>query len=149
MELVIFSGIQCSGKSTYYHHRFAKTHFRINLDELKTRHKEWTLYAATLHKNLPVVIDNTNPTRLDRAKYIDQAKACGYRIVGFQFDIPIAVALTRSANRTSQKVVPPGEIHITSRKMQPLIASEGFNEMFVVSIGDGDLHSFFKVEKFG
>ena len=37
MEAVIFVGIQGSGKSSYYKERFFRTHFRINLDMLRTR----------------------------------------------------------------------------------------------------------------
>jgi predicted kinase len=40
MQAIIFMGIQACGKSTFYHHKFALTHVRINLDMLKTRHRE-------------------------------------------------------------------------------------------------------------
>ena len=39
MQAVIFIGIQGSGKTTFYRDRFFNTHFRINLDMLKTRHR--------------------------------------------------------------------------------------------------------------
>ncbi len=35
MQIMIFVGIQASGKSTFYHQYFANTHLRINLDMLK------------------------------------------------------------------------------------------------------------------
>lgn len=133
MELVILSGIQCSGKSSYYFQRFAQTHARINLDELKSRRKESILFASILEKSLPVVIDNTNPTRQDRSKYIQLAKSYGYRIVGIQFDIPISVAISRCSNRISQKEVPVLDIHLTAKKMQPLSQSEGFDEVITVT----------------
>ena len=37
MEAVVFTGIQASGKSTFYRERFFHTHLRISLDLLKTR----------------------------------------------------------------------------------------------------------------
>jgi len=40
MELIIFIGIQATGKSEFYKRRFYNTHIRINLDMLKTRNKE-------------------------------------------------------------------------------------------------------------
>ena len=40
MEAVILIGIQGAGKSTFYKDRFFNTHVRINLDMLKTRHRE-------------------------------------------------------------------------------------------------------------
>jgi predicted kinase len=46
MEAVIFVGIQGTGKSTFYKERFFDTHVRINLDMLKTRHREKLLVQA-------------------------------------------------------------------------------------------------------
>jgi predicted kinase len=40
MQAIVFIGIQTCGKSTFYHHKFGLTHVRINLDMLKTRHRE-------------------------------------------------------------------------------------------------------------
>jgi hypothetical protein len=40
MEATIFSGIQASGKTTFYKERFFKTHIRLSLDLLNTRGKE-------------------------------------------------------------------------------------------------------------
>lgn len=33
-EVVIFVGVQASGKTTFYHEKFAATHDHINLDTL-------------------------------------------------------------------------------------------------------------------
>ena len=40
MQLILFTGVQASGKSTFYQQYFYHTHLRINLDMLKTRHRE-------------------------------------------------------------------------------------------------------------
>ena len=40
MEAVVFCGIQASGKTTFYLERFFQSHVRLNLDMLKTRHRE-------------------------------------------------------------------------------------------------------------
>ena len=37
MEAVIFTGIQASGKSTFFKERFFDTHVRINLDMLDSK----------------------------------------------------------------------------------------------------------------
>ena len=55
MEAVIFIGIQATGKSTFYKERFSDTHARINLDMLKTRHREDTLLDACIHTRMSVV----------------------------------------------------------------------------------------------
>ena len=40
MELIIFIGLQAAGKSTFYKKNFSDIHIRINLDMLRTRHRE-------------------------------------------------------------------------------------------------------------
>ncbi len=71
MEGIIFIGIQGSGKSTFFQQYFTKTHIRLNMDMLKTRHRESILMKACIEAKQPFVIDNTNPSRSDRKKYID------------------------------------------------------------------------------
>ena len=59
---VILIGLQASGKSSFYLHRFFNTHVRINLDMQRTRHREKLIFEARLAAKQSVVIDNTNPT---------------------------------------------------------------------------------------
>ncbi|MEQ9548531.1 MAG: hypothetical protein RIM23_02765 [Coleofasciculus sp. G3-WIS-01] len=47
MEAVILIGIQASGKSSFCRDRLYNTHIRINLDMLKTRHREAILYLSS------------------------------------------------------------------------------------------------------
>ena len=46
MEMIMFIGIQASGKSSLYRDRFVDTHQRLNLDVLRTRHRERLLLDA-------------------------------------------------------------------------------------------------------
>ncbi len=55
MEAVLFIGIQATGKSSFYLERFSRTHVRINLDMLKTRHRETLLLKACLQGKIPFV----------------------------------------------------------------------------------------------
>ncbi|HEU4420458.1 MAG TPA: hypothetical protein VFT55_16090 [Planctomycetota bacterium] len=48
MEAVWLIGIPASGKSSFYAATFAATHLRINLDMLRTRHREGELIATCL-----------------------------------------------------------------------------------------------------
>ena len=80
MQLIIFMGIQASGKSSYYLLNLAHSHLRINLDMLKTRHRENIIFEAGLASKTKMVIDNTNPTLADRARYITNAQASGFRL---------------------------------------------------------------------
>ena len=85
MEAVIFVGIQASGKSTFYRERFFATHVRINLDMLRTRHRERQFFETCLRASQPLVIDNTNPTRAERQTYIAAAQAATFGVVGYYF----------------------------------------------------------------
>jgi predicted kinase len=70
METVLLIGIQGAGKSTFYLQRFFHTHVRLSLDLLRTRHRERTLLEACLGAGQPLVVDNTNVTAAERARYI-------------------------------------------------------------------------------
>jgi len=48
MQAIIFTGIQAAGKTSFYLERFFRTHVRINLDMLRTRHREWLLLNACI-----------------------------------------------------------------------------------------------------
>lgn len=133
MELVILCGIQCSGKSTLYEKKFSKTHARVNLDSLGTRDDEFRMFRSLVADQKSMVIDNTNPTASDRSRYIEAAKVAGYRIVGYQFNVPINVAIARSLKRRTQAPIPPSAIHLTAKRFQSLSISEGFDE--IVNLG--------------
>lgn len=96
MEAVIFVGIQATGKSTFYHHRFGRTHLRINLDMLKTRHREQQFLSTCLDTRQRFVVDNTNPTPADRQRYIQPAQAQDFSITGYYFESKLADALIRN-----------------------------------------------------
>jgi len=104
--LVILIGIQASGKSCFCKERLFDTHIRLNLDMLKTRHREQILFQACLEAKQRVVIDNTNPTARDRAKYIKAAKRAGFRITGYYFRSVLEECLERNEQRADQKVIP-------------------------------------------
>ncbi|MGR8932791.1 MAG: hypothetical protein ACU837_00190 [Gammaproteobacteria bacterium] len=89
-EIVIFIGIQASGKSSFYRERYFRTHVRINLDMLKTRHREFCLIQTCLETGQALVIDNNNPNRAVRERYIQLAKAKRFRVVGYYFQAHIA-----------------------------------------------------------
>lgn len=85
MELVLLVGIQASGKWSFYKKQFADTHVRINLDMLRTRNRERIIFQACLQAKQPMVVDNTNPTKKDRARYIIPAREAGFKVIGYYF----------------------------------------------------------------
>ncbi len=73
METVIFCGIQATGKTTFYKEKFFKTHIHLSLDLLKTRNRENKFIGTCIETQQRFVVDNTNPTKEKRAKYISVA----------------------------------------------------------------------------
>src|SRR4051812_36659942 len=106
MEAIIFIGIQGSGKSSFYKERFFNTHVRINLDMLKTKHRQEVLLSACLEIMQPFVVDNTNVTAQTRAYFIARAKAAGFRVVGYYFRSDVKAALLRNNQREGIARVP-------------------------------------------
>jgi predicted kinase len=85
LQLVLLMGIQATGKSTFCRERFFATHVRVNLDMLRTRRREELLVRACLDGKTPFVVDNTNLTLNDRARYITAAREAGFAIHGYYF----------------------------------------------------------------
>ena len=139
MEAVIFVGIQASGKSSFYRERFFDTHLRINLDMLETRYREWILLRACIEAKQPFVVDNTNPSIEERARYIEIARSGGFRLVGYYFHSPPKEALTRNARRTGKARTPEKGILGTYKRLRVPRLEEGFDELYYVRI-DGTGH---------
>ena len=138
MELIIFIGIQASGKSTFYRQRLVDSHIRLNLDMLRTRHREKILFEACIKGKQPVVIDNTNPTREDRARYIVPAKVAGFSVEGYYFQSSINGCKRRNERRLSNRPVPLPAILGTHKKLELPSLAEGFDRLYDVRIGPED-----------
>jgi predicted kinase len=134
MEAVIFVGVQGSGKSTFYRERLVDTHVRINLDMLRTRHREQLLLAACLTGKQAFVIDNTNPLPSDRARYIGPARDAGFRVVAYFFETSLRDAIRRNNERAGKQKVPVPAIAGTIRKLQAPTMEEGFDAIYNVTI---------------
>jgi predicted kinase len=137
MHAVIFCGIQATGKSSFYCDRFFRTHVRINLDMLRTRHRERLLLQACLEGKQPFVVDNTNPRRADRARYLEPARAAGFRVSGYYFESWVQDALRRNAARPDGEKVPIPGVVGTYKALELPTLEEGFDELFHVRIGEG------------
>lgn len=135
MEAVIFVGIQASGKSTFYRERFFATHVRISLDLLRTRRRERLLLAWCLDQQQPFVVDNTNPTAIERALYIAPARATGFRVIGYYFESNVPVSIRRNEGRSGAARVPPAAIGGTKRRMELPAPAEGFAALHFVRVG--------------
>lgn len=137
MEAVLFVGLQGAGKSTFYAARFLQTHLRISLDLLKTRHREARFLALRLESGMRFVVDNTNPTAANRARYLVPARTAGFRTAGYFFDVDFDGCLERNARRTGRQQVPRHAIAATAEKLEPPRFEEGFDALFRVTAGEG------------
>ncbi|MDR6563039.1 MULTISPECIES: ATP-binding protein [unclassified Arcicella] len=138
METVIFCGIQATGKTTFFKENFFKTHIRISLDLLKTRNKEQKFIDTCLATQQRYVVDNTNPTKVDRAKYISDAKANKFKVVGYYFQSKINDALNRNSQRLGKENIPEVGIKGTFNKLEIPTFDEGFDELYFVEIDDNN-----------
>ncbi len=134
MEAIIFIGIQATGKSSFYRERFLNTHIRLNLDMLKTRYREGILLTACLKAKQPFVIDNTNPTKKERQKYIQLAHESKFKVVGYYFKSKLEDALQRNRQRAEKERIPERGIRATYSKLEVPSFSEGFDELYYVLI---------------
>ena len=133
MEAVIFCGIQATGKTTFFKERFFKTHIRISLDQLNTRNKELRFIETCILTFHPFVIDNTNPSQQERAKYIAIAKANKFKVTGYYFQSKLADALERNRQRSAEENIPEIGIRGTFKRLNLPSLEEGFDELYYVT----------------
>jgi predicted kinase len=130
MEAIVLCGVQASGKTTLYRDRFLATHVRISMDLLRTRTREAAFLELCLETHQPFVVDNTNPTPADRARYVEPARAAGFRVIGYLVEIDAAVALARNAERAGRARIPEGGVAGTMRRLIRPSVAEGFDEIW-------------------
>ncbi|MBL8229378.1 MAG: AAA family ATPase [Bryobacterales bacterium] len=134
MELVLLTGIPASGKSTFCRERFYASHVRLNLDMLRTRRREWLLVTACLAAKAPFVVDNTNLTRAERARYIEPAREAGFTVQGYLLQCAASDAVRRNAQREGKARVPNAAIFGASKRLELPDRSEGFLTLYSVRI---------------
>ena len=133
--MVIMMGIQGSGKSTFCAAQYPD-YTRINLDTLRTRKKEDTALRLALDRKDNIIIDNTNPARNDRQKYIAPGRAAGYRIIGCFMQSQLQECIERNAGRTGKERIPEIAISCTADRLELPDYEEGYDELYFVKITD-------------
>jgi predicted kinase len=128
VEAVILCGVQGSGKTTLYRDRFLETHARLSLDLLRTRAREAAFLKTCLDTRMPFVVDNTNPTVSERARYLEPARAAGFEVVGYLVEVDPAVAHGRNAARA--RTVPGAALRDAARRLVKPTPEEGFDALF-------------------
>ena len=140
MELVIFVGLQASGKSTFFRERLSATHEHVSKDLFRNNRnpnrRQTQLIEAALEQGSSVVVDNTNPTVDDRLTLIDLGRQLGARIVGYYFESDTRRCVGRNRRRIGKERVPDVAIFATAKRLVAPSYSEGFDELFRVRITD-------------
>ncbi len=137
MEAIIFIGIQASGKSTFYKENFFNSHLRISMDLLNTRNKENQFLEKCIELHQKLVIDNTNPTIEERAKYIQKLKDAKYKIIAYYFQSKLKESLYRNQQRIGKEQIPDVGVVATYNKMELPSKKEGYDEIYYVQMNEG------------
>lgn len=132
-EAIIFTGLQGAGKTTYFEKHFAGTHAHISRDVLRTADREESLFNECISSGRSFVVDNTNATRKLRAPYIQRAKAAGFTIRSYYFEVPVRTAIGRNNHRKDKKPIPVPAILRAAKQLEPPSTDEGFDDIQTVS----------------
>jgi hypothetical protein len=114
------------------------------MDMLKTRHREMLLVQACLEGKTRFVVENTNVTREERARYIVPARDARFRVIGYFFESRVAAALERNRARPEAERVPDVGIFSAKKRLELPSRSEGFDELYFVCLNG---QNSFKVEE--
>jgi len=137
MKAIIFIGIPATGKSTWFHRKFADTHVRINGDMLGNRGLEHDIIDACLRHGQQFVVDKMNFTKGHRRPYLEKAKRAGFLRVGYYFQSVKADAIRRNQNENRrEKDLPDVAIHNAASKLELPTFEEGFDQLFYVSLDE-------------
>src|SRR3954454_1082449 len=128
MEAVILCGVQGAGKTTLYRDRFLETHARVSMDLLRTRAREAAFMKLCLDTKMPFVVDNTNPTVADRARYVVPAREAGFRLIAYLVEVDHTVAASRNTARA--RTVPASGLRDVARRRVRPAPEEGFQELW-------------------
>ncbi len=135
-ELVIFVGLQSSGKTTWYREHLAATHVHVSKDLMPNARNREERQMQQIEKALAaghsVVVDNTNPTAAVRVPLIAAGRRFGARVIAMYFESTVAEVLVRNRGREGKERVPEVAIFATKKKLAPPSVDEGFDEVIVI-----------------
>jgi predicted kinase len=141
-ELVLFIGLQGSGKSSFYRACFADTHELVSKDcfpnNRNPARRQRQLIEESLGAGRSVVVDNTNPTVADRSQLIALARSFGAVVVGYYFESHLADCLERNRQRQGKARVPDVALYATRKRLCLPSLAEGFDRIhYVRLLGEG------------
>ena len=140
-ELVVFTGLQASGKTSFYRERFAATHVHVSKDAWpnarKKEERQRRLIDEHLRAGRSVVVDNTNPTPAERAPLLAIARAVDARVISYAFIVSVEEALRRNAGREGRARIADVGIYSVAKLLALPTKDEGYDEAFAVRLSSG------------
>lgn len=142
MNLIIFCGLQASGKTTYREVTFDSTVVVVSKDLMGRSRKNKGAYQEQLIRmgfewGNSIVVDNTNPAVEDRAPLIALGREYGAQVIGYHFKSTWEQSLERNSRRIGRAQVPYVALASTSKRFVAPNLSEGFDELYTVTWGLG------------
>jgi bifunctional polynucleotide phosphatase/kinase len=139
VELVLFHGCPASGKTTFYKRHFEpKGYVHVNQDQLKTWQKCVEEVDRLLERRQSCVVDNTNPDKEKRSKFIALACARGVPVRCVEFLTSRAEANFLNEYRSKSKrgyreLLPKIAFDYYYRLLEAPTEEEGFLELIRVA----------------
>ena len=128
LECAILVGLPGAGKSTFYRARLSGTHVLVSKDlypqGANRQARMLRDIARVLGEGRSVAVDNTNPSRRDRAPIIDLARAYGARTVAYHVRATTREAVARNEGRMGSGRVPKVAIFTVARRLEPPVRDE-------------------------
>jgi bifunctional polynucleotide phosphatase/kinase len=145
-HLVIMVGSPASGKSYYSHELEKKGFLRINKDTMKVDKVMLKAFDKGIQAGQNIVIDNTNPTKEARAKWIAAAKNASYSvtIVWMNFPMPVVEFLDNYRiykNKNQDTHVPAVAMRVYYKKLEAPTQDECDNLVEVKTINNTEMLS--------
>jgi predicted kinase len=131
IECAILVGLPGAGKSTFYRAHLSGTHTLVSKDLFpRAANRQQRLLreiTAALDGGRSVAVDNTNPSRADRAPLIELARARGARVVAYYVRATTREAVARNEGRAGRARVPKVAVFTVARRLEPPALDEGFD----------------------
>jgi predicted kinase len=135
-ECAILIGLPAAGKTTFYQAYLSATHALVSKDLFpKASNRQQRMLrdiAAALDSGRSVAVDNTNPSRDDRAPIVALARARRARVVAYYVRATTREAVARNEKRTGSARVPKVAIFTVGKRLEYPELDEGFDAIWDV-----------------